>query len=99
MPSLARRTHLPRAAPEVAIRVLHIQKVSGIGGSERHLLSLLPALGEAGVEVRICVAAAGRAGEFIRRIQELGISHAVIPAGRDVSPPLVAALWRQIRAF
>ena len=37
-----------------------MQKVSGIGGSERHLLSLLPALAEAGVEVRMCVAATGR---------------------------------------
>ena len=32
-----------------------MQKVSGIGGSERHLLSLLPALAEAGVEVRMFV--------------------------------------------
>ena len=99
MRSLARRTRLRRGRPEVVIRVLHVQKVSGIGGSERHLLSLLPALGEAGVEVRMCVAATGRARDFTQSLQELGISHAVIPAGRDVSPPLVAALWREIRAF
>jgi glycosyltransferase involved in cell wall biosynthesis len=73
--------------------------VGGIAGSERHLLSLLPALAEAGVEVRMCVAAVGRAADFAQRLQELGISHAVVPAGRDVSPPLVAALWREIRAF
>jgi glycosyltransferase involved in cell wall biosynthesis len=47
----------------------------------------------------MCVAAAGRAGTFTTRLHELGISHAVTPAGRDVSPPLVAALWREIRAF
>ncbi len=90
---------LRRGRREVDIRVLHAQKVSRIGGSERHLLSLLPALGEAGVEVRMCVAATRRARDFTQCLQDLGISHAVIPAGRDVSPPLVAALWREIRAF
>lgn len=35
--------------------VLHIAKATGIGGSERHLLDLLPALGEAGHDVRLCL--------------------------------------------
>ncbi len=58
-----------------------MQKVSGIGGSERHLLSLLPALAEAGVEVRMCVAATGRAADFIDRLRESGVSHSIVGAG------------------
>ena len=36
------------AAP---MRVVHVHRMRGIGGSERHLLTLLPALAERGVEV------------------------------------------------
>ena len=32
------------------MRVLHVHRIGGIGGSERHLLTLLPALAERGVE-------------------------------------------------
>jgi glycosyltransferase involved in cell wall biosynthesis len=32
------------------MRVVHVHRISGIGGSERHLLALLPALREQGVE-------------------------------------------------
>jgi glycosyltransferase involved in cell wall biosynthesis len=34
------------------VKVLHIHRIGGIGGSERHLLTLLPALAERGVDVR-----------------------------------------------
>ena len=43
-------------------RVLHIQKVSGISGSEGHLLSLLPLLRDRGFERRwSCCTRASRA--------------------------------------
>ena len=32
------------------MRVVHVHRIRGIGGSERHLLTLLPALAERGVE-------------------------------------------------
>ena len=32
------------------MRVVHVHRMRGIGGSERHLLTLLPALAERGVE-------------------------------------------------
>ena len=41
------------------MRVLHIQRVKAIGGSERHLLALLPGLAARGVDVRICVLQTG----------------------------------------
>jgi glycosyltransferase involved in cell wall biosynthesis len=34
------------------VKVLHVHRIGGIGGSERHLLTLLPALVERGVDVR-----------------------------------------------
>jgi glycosyltransferase involved in cell wall biosynthesis len=34
------------------MKVLHVHRIGGIGGSERHLLTLLPALAERGVDVR-----------------------------------------------
>jgi glycosyltransferase involved in cell wall biosynthesis len=81
------------------MRVLHVQKAKGIGGSERHLLSLLPALAAAGVDVRMCVAAAGRAGDFTERLRELGVPFAVLRAGPHVNPLLVTELRREIRGF
>ena len=41
-----------RPATQAAVRVLHIHRIGGIGGSERHLLTLLPALADRGVDVR-----------------------------------------------
>ena len=46
-----RRCSLPEAARRL-VRILHIHKITGISGSERHLLSLLPALRERGVDAR-----------------------------------------------
>ena len=34
------------------MRVVHVHRIGGIGGSERHLLTLLPALAERGLDVR-----------------------------------------------
>jgi glycosyltransferase involved in cell wall biosynthesis len=70
-----------------------------MGGSERHLLSLLPALAEAGIEVRMCVAATGRTREFTDRLRELGVPCSLVRAGPDVNPLLVGALWREIRRY
>jgi glycosyltransferase involved in cell wall biosynthesis len=34
------------------VRILHLQRIGGIGGSERHVLELLPALRERGIDAR-----------------------------------------------
>jgi glycosyltransferase involved in cell wall biosynthesis len=81
------------------VRILHVQKVSGVGGSERHLLSLLPALTEAGAEVRMFVAATGRSEEFTDRLRDADIACSIAPAGPDANPRLVAALRREIRTY
>jgi glycosyltransferase involved in cell wall biosynthesis len=81
------------------MRILHIQKVKGAGGSERHLLSLLPALAERGVEIRMCVLGTEEYGRFTDPLRAAGVETTVIPAGFDLSPGLVRSLHREIRAF
>ena len=81
------------------VRVLHVHKVSGIGGSERHLLSLLPGLIEAGLEVRTCVLGGEGAEDFVGRLDEHGVPHSLVAAGPDLNPVLVGSLWREMRAF
>ena len=49
----ARRADRPARAAKaagVAVRVVHVHRIAGIGGSERHLLTLLPALAAQGLE-------------------------------------------------
>jgi glycosyltransferase involved in cell wall biosynthesis len=81
------------APAEAAVKVLHIQRIGGIGGSERHLLTLLPALATRGVDVRFLgLDDTSRApGPFY---EALTVPFARIPAPRDVDPRLA---W-QVRA-
>ena len=81
------------------MRVLHVQKVNGIGGSERHLLSLLPGLLDAGLDVRMCVLGDAGARDFVSRLDERGVPHSLIAAGSDLNPMLVGSLWREMRSY
>ncbi len=69
-----------------------MQKVSGIGGSERHLATLLPALARRGVDVHMCVLAAGDVDRFLADLAAVGVPATVLPAGPDVNPAAVARL-------
>jgi glycosyltransferase involved in cell wall biosynthesis len=82
-----------------ALKVLHVQKVAGIGGSEQHLLTLLPALREAGLDARMLVPATAQASRFTEPLRARGVPARVVPAGPDLNPLVVAALLREIRAF
>ncbi len=81
------------------MRVLHVQRVKGIGGSERHLLALLPALAASGVDVRMCVMQMGDGRRFVDALRLEGIDVTVQPAGRDVNPTMVFQLSREIEHF
>jgi glycosyltransferase involved in cell wall biosynthesis len=76
------------------VRVLHVHRIGGIGGSERHLLTLLPALAERGVDVRFL-----GLDDFSRApdpfYEQLGVPFARVPSPRDVDPVLA---WRVARA-
>jgi glycosyltransferase involved in cell wall biosynthesis len=73
------------------LRILHVQKASGIGGSERHLLMLLPALARAGHDVRACLAVTADGERFAAALEHEGIETRRLPAGPDLNPLLA---WR-----
>lgn len=81
------------------MRVLHVQKVSGIGGSERHLLALLPALAVGGVEVRMCTLATGDSHRFTDVLAPRGVDVCELPAGPDANPTLSYRLAAEIKRY
>ena len=81
-----------------SVRVLHVQKARGVGGSERHLLDLLAGLPSQRVDPRMLVLRAPGAGRFTAALERRGIDHVEVDAGSDVSPALVARIRREIGA-
>ena len=80
-------------------RVLHVQRAKGVSGSERHLLSLLPALGAGGVETRMCVLSTGEGQRFVTELEAAGVDVTVRNAGGDLNVKLVPELVADIREF
>ena len=82
------------------MRILHVQKMKGMAGSERHLLALLPGLAAGGDVVRVVVMAAGEDEErFLLAAKEAGIDTVSVPAGPDADPRAILALGGEIRRF
>ena len=77
-----------QAAGDGALRVLHLQKVAGISGSEAHLLSLLPRLKERGWDIRFLMLHEHEPGawDFARELTARGIPLDAIPLAADVDP-------------
>jgi glycosyltransferase involved in cell wall biosynthesis len=80
-------------------RVLHVAKVAGISGSENHLLLLLPALRERGLDVRFAMLHEDEPGaaEFAARLEAHGIPVDRIRLRRALSPLAFFRLVRIIR--
>ena len=80
------------------IRVLHVQKVAGISGSEAHLLSLLPRLRERGWDVRMLMLHENEPGawDFARALAGRGVPLDATPIARDVDPPAFLSLVRYL---
>jgi glycosyltransferase involved in cell wall biosynthesis len=55
------------------VRVVHVHRIGGIGGSERHLLTLLPALAAKDVEVRFAGLDVPGANPFYDELERMGI--------------------------
>ncbi len=78
--------------------VTHIHKITGVGGSERHLLALLPALRARGIDARFVGFDVEDmdAQRFYEGLDELAVPYRHVACGRDVSPRMardvVAAL-------
>jgi glycosyltransferase involved in cell wall biosynthesis len=79
------------------VKVLHVHRIGGIGGSERHLLTLLPALAERGADVRFLgLDDPSRAPDpFYDR---LTVPFERVEAPRDVDPLLALRVRRAVRA-
>lgn len=78
------------------MRVLHVHRIGGIGGSERHLLTLLPALAERGVDVRLLgLDDPSRAPDPF--YDALTVPFERLGAPRDLDPRLAVRVRRETR--
>jgi glycosyltransferase involved in cell wall biosynthesis len=78
------------------LKVLHVHRIGGIGGSERHLLTLLPALAERGVDVSILgLDDPSRAPDPF--YEALTVPFERLPAPRDADPRLALRMRRTVR--
>jgi glycosyltransferase involved in cell wall biosynthesis len=77
--------------------VLHVQKVSGVSGSEAHLLSLLPGLRQRGWDARMLVLHQGEPGarEFAERLDSAGVPTESVRMRFDVDPTASVAVARR----
>jgi glycosyltransferase involved in cell wall biosynthesis len=77
-------------------RVLHVQKVSGVSGSEAHLLSLLPLLRERDWDARMVVLHEGEEGasSFVAAMRERGVPTDAWRMRVDLDPSVPLRLLR-----
>ncbi len=82
------------------MKVLHLHKITGVSGSERHLLTLLPALRERGIDARmLSLGVDGTdAPRFYGALDEVGVPNTVVRCSLDVSPRLARDIVRATRA-
>jgi glycosyltransferase involved in cell wall biosynthesis len=82
------------------VRALHLHKLTGVSGSEGHLLALLPALRERGIDARVLgLDVPGTdAPRFYEELDRLGVPHRSVRCGLDVSPRLARDVIRAVRA-
>jgi glycosyltransferase involved in cell wall biosynthesis len=78
------------------VKVLHVHRIGGIGGSERHLLTLLPALADRGVEVSFLgLDDPSRAPQPF--YDALTVPYERLNAPRDLDPALALRVRRAVR--
>ena len=78
------------------MKVVHVHRIGGIGGSERHLLTLLPALAERGVDVSFLgLDDPSRAPDPF--YDALSVPYERLAAPRDLDPTLAMRVRRIVR--
>jgi glycosyltransferase involved in cell wall biosynthesis len=81
------------------MKVLHMTKVKGIGGAEQHLLTLLPALRERGIDAELLsLDAGGDSDRLHRRLEAQGVPVHRVNCGFDISPRLAASVSSVVRS-
>jgi len=78
--------------------VVHVHRIRGIGGSERHLLTLLPALAAGGIEP-VFLGLDDPVGELEPFYRELGVEAARLPCPRDIDPGLLRRVRRELASL
>jgi glycosyltransferase involved in cell wall biosynthesis len=79
------------------VRVVHVHRIRGIGGSERHLLTLLPALAERGVDVSFFGLDDPR-WDPVDFYGALRVPVRRVASPRDIDPLLLGRLIRALKA-
>ena len=81
------------------MRVVHVHRMRGIGGSERHLLALLPTLARLGHEVSLVGLddPAWDAEPFYRELSTAPVALTRLPCPRDVDPRLERRFRTELR--
>ena len=79
------------------MKTLHVHRIRGIGGSERHLLTLLPALAERGIEP-VLVGLDDPDWNAADFYGALRVPFVRVRSPRDIDPVLLARLVRELRA-
>ena len=79
------------------MRVLHAHRLRGVGGSERHLLTLLPALRARGVDARFLGFDDGDPEPFYEQLREAEVPFGRLRAPRDLDPRLAWAAIQAVR--
>jgi glycosyltransferase involved in cell wall biosynthesis len=92
--------HAPSRVPEPeAPVVLHVMQSAGIGGAERHLLALLPALRARGWDARFWGFMTAGRSVFADALAAKGVPVDVVHAGRNRSLRVTRALRRRIKTL
>jgi glycosyltransferase involved in cell wall biosynthesis len=82
------------------VKVLHVHKLTGVSGSEAHLLALLPALRERGVDAHFL--GLDLPGTdfalFYEHLDRLSLPYRSVRCGPDASPRMARDVYRAIRA-
>ena len=81
------------------MKVVHVHRIRGIGGSERHLLTLLPALLARGIDVSFVGLddPAGTLPPFYAELEQARVPFERLSAPRDFDPVLAVRLARALR--
>jgi glycosyltransferase involved in cell wall biosynthesis len=77
------------------VRVVHLHRIRGIGGSERHLLTLLPALAAEGIEP-VFLGLDDPAGVLGPFYEGLGVESVRLACPRDIDPRLLRRVRREL---
>ena len=83
------------------MKVLHLQRIGGIGGSERHVLELLPALRDRGIDARFLGLddTAAAPDPFYETLGEKGVTFERLACPRDIDPGLARRVSASVRRF